>query len=70
MANNRMYLVDTETEKYIPFAKTMLDGWYGLNHELIESFMNQCLGENQPIIVDENSELYDKYINPENEYKL
>lgn len=70
MANNRLYLVDINSGQYIPFAKTMLDGWYGLNHDLIASFMDKCLGETPPIIVDENSEFYDKYINHENEYKL
>ena len=41
MANNRLYIVDTETKEYICIAKSFGDGWEAGNIDLYADFLNE-----------------------------
>ena len=68
MANNRLYMVDTETGEYICLAKKYgHPSWDAANLDLYKSFLSQLLtatdeGTTLLLGTENDNEFYDKWI--------
>lgn len=65
MANNRLYIVNTETKEYACIAKCA-DGysWYYGNIDIYQQFINEIAGENPKIIIglENDDDFYNAHI--------
>jgi len=59
---DRLYIVDTETNEYLCFAKGLLNGWFSGNVDLLEDFINPRSGDSFIIGTEDNDDFYANWI--------
>ena len=59
---DRLYIVDTETNEYLCFAKGLLNGWFPGNIDLLEDFINPRSGNSFIIGTEEDDSFFNTWI--------